>query len=115
MTAGAASAELLHMLETAGPFGAGHPEPVFAFPSHRVTFADTVGKGHVRLTLADGGGSTLKAIAFKAADTPLGQAILGARGSALHVAGALSLDTWQGQERVQLRVIDVADPQRSRL
>ncbi|MBC2859374.1 single-stranded-DNA-specific exonuclease RecJ [Stappia sp. 28M-7] len=115
MTAGAASADLLHMLETAGPFGAGHPEPVFAFPSHRVTFADTVGKGHVRLTLADGGGSTLKAIAFKAADTPLGQAILGARGSALHVAGALSLDTWQGQERVQLRVIDVADPQRSRL
>ena len=73
-----------------------------------------VGKGHVRLTLGDGGGGSLKAIAFKAADTPLGQAILEARGAPLHVAGSLSIDSWQGRERVQLRVIDVADPRKVR-
>lgn len=114
LTAGAATVELIHALEQAGPFGAGHPEPVFAFPSHRISYADVVGKGHVRLTLGDGGGGSLKAIAFKAADTPLGQAILEARGAPLHVAGSLSIDSWQGRERVQLRVIDVADPRKVR-
>jgi single-stranded-DNA-specific exonuclease len=114
LTASAASVELIHALEQAGPFGAGHPEPVFAFPSHRISYADVVGKGHVRLTLGDGGGGSLKAIAFKAADTPLGQAILEARGAPLHVAGSLSIDSWQGRERVQLRVIDVADPRKVR-
>ena len=74
-------------------------------PSHRVKFADVVGKGHVRLTLGDGGGGSLKAIAFKAADTPLGAFLMEKRGETVHVAGALSLDTWQGRESVQLRVL----------
>ncbi|MBC00417.1 MAG: single-stranded-DNA-specific exonuclease RecJ [Rhodobacteraceae bacterium] len=115
LTASAASTDLVHALEQAGPFGAGHPEPVFALPSHRVSYADTVGKGHVRLTLADGGGGSLKAIAFKAADTPLGKMLLEKRGDPLHVAGCLSLDTWQGRERVQFRVLDAADPRLSRM
>uniref|UniRef100_UPI003BAB3F74 single-stranded-DNA-specific exonuclease RecJ n=1 Tax=Stappia sp. TaxID=1870903 RepID=UPI003BAB3F74 len=115
LTASAASVSLLHELEKAGPFGAGHSEPVFALPSHRVKFADVVGKGHVRLTLGDGGGGSLKAIAFKAADTPLGAFLMEKRGETVHVAGALSLDTWQGRESVQLRVLDAADPRKSRL
>jgi single-stranded-DNA-specific exonuclease len=115
LTASAASTDLVHALEQAGPFGAGHPEPVFALPSHRVSYADTVGKGHVRLTLADGGGGSLKAIAFKAAETPLGKMLLEKRGDPLHVAGCLSLDTWQGRDRVQFRVLDAADPRQSRM
>jgi len=30
------------------------------------------------------------------------------RGRAVHVAGTLSVDRWQGNERIQLRMIDVA-------
>ncbi len=110
LTAGGATLDLMRMLEQAGPYGAGHAEPLFAFPSHRIAFADVVGNGHVRLTLSSGGGDGLKAIAFKAADTALGRLILSKRGQSLHVAGCLSVDTWQGNERVQLRVIDAADP-----
>lgn len=115
LTASAATVELLRALERAGPFGAGHAEPVFALPSHAVRYADPVGNGHVRLTLADGGGGTLKAIAFKAADTPLGRFLLEKRGETIHAAGALSLDTWQGRESVQFRVLDAADPRKSRV
>lgn len=114
LTASAASVDLLHLLEDAGPFGAGHSEPVFAFPAHRVKFADVVGKGHVRLTLGDGAGGSLKAIAFKAEQTPLGELLLSKRGQTLHLAGSLSLDTWQGREQVQVRVIDAADPRTCR-
>ncbi len=110
MTASGATAEMIEMIERAGPFGAGHPEPVFAFPAHRVAYAETVGNGHVRFSLSTGAGPTLKAIAFKAADAPLGRAILAGRGMPLHVAGTLSVDQWQGRRQPSLKVIDIAEP-----
>lgn len=110
LTATGATVSLVETLERAGPYGAGQPEPLFVFPAHRIAFADEVGQGHVRLSLASGDGTTLKAIAFRAAAEPIGRAILAARGHSLHVVGALGLDHWQGDARVQLRVVDVAEP-----
>ncbi|MDK9695199.1 MAG: single-stranded-DNA-specific exonuclease RecJ [Siculibacillus sp.] len=110
MTAAAAAVELVETLEKAGPYGSGRPEPLFAFPAHRVAFADEVGNGHVRVSLASGDGTTLKAIAFRAASEPIGRTILAARGRPLHVVGALGLDHWQGDARVQLRIVDVCEP-----
>ena len=40
----------------------------------------------------------------------LGNALTQNRGQPLHVAGSLAVDRWQGTERVQLRVLDVAVP-----
>ena len=40
----------------------------------------------------------------------LGNALVANRGQQLHVAGSLSVDRYQGAERVQFRVIDVALP-----
>ncbi|WP_298965218.1 single-stranded-DNA-specific exonuclease RecJ [uncultured Roseibium sp.] len=115
LTATGATLDLLELLERAGPYGAGHSEPVFAFPAHRVSFADVVGNGHVRATLASGDGTALKAICFKAEDKPHGRMLLENRGRNLHVAGSLSIDTWQGTPKVQLRILDVADPQKTRV
>ncbi|EFO29711.1 single-stranded-DNA-specific exonuclease RecJ [Roseibium sp. TrichSKD4] len=114
LTATGANLDLMNMLEKAGPYGAGHSEPVFVFPTHRVSFADVVGKGHVRASLASSDGAKIKAISFKAEDKPHGKALLEKRGQSVHVAGSLSVDTWQGTPRVQLRILDVADPQTSR-
>src|SRR5580704_16079406 len=36
LTANAATPELVHRLEAAGPYGAGAPEPLFALPRHRL-------------------------------------------------------------------------------
>jgi single-stranded-DNA-specific exonuclease len=105
-----ATISLVEELERAGPFGNANPAPVFALPAHRVAFADAVGSGHVRLTLALAGGGQMKAIAFRAAERPLGQALLAARGRPLHVAGTLDIDTWNGSAHPQLRVIDAAEP-----
>lgn len=112
LTARGATAAFVHEVEKAGPFGAGNPTPVFAFPVHQVRYAEIVGAGgHVRLTLASGDGASLKAIAFRAAGTALGDALLKAReGQRLHICGTLNIDHWQGRETVQLRVIDAALP-----
>ncbi len=115
LTATGASLDLLEKLEKAGPYGAGHSEPVFAFPSHRISFADVVGKGHVRASITSSDGTALKAISFKADDKSHGKMLLEGRGGHFHVAGMLSIDTWQGSPKVQLRIVDVADPKKTRL
>jgi single-stranded-DNA-specific exonuclease len=67
-----------------------------------------VGQAHVRVRFKSGEGATINAIAFRAAGQNLGDALLKNRGQKVHVAGTLALDRWQGRERVQLRIIDVA-------
>ncbi|WP_321339530.1 single-stranded-DNA-specific exonuclease RecJ [uncultured Cohaesibacter sp.] len=110
LTATGATEELVRTLEKAGPYGAGNPEPIFVFPSHKIAFADVVGQGgHVRCTLSNSSGGKLKAICFRAAEEPIGKLLLENRGSSLHVAGSLSLDYWQGRPTVQLRIIDAAE------
>lgn len=110
LTAGGARPELLAAIARAGPFGSGHPEPVFAFARHRLVDLKEVGSGHLRLKLRGGDGATLNAVAFRAAGQPLGQALTKALGADLHVAGTLCLDRWGGAERVELRICDVATP-----
>ncbi|MCR6672894.1 single-stranded-DNA-specific exonuclease RecJ [Devosia ginsengisoli] len=111
LTARGASLDLVHDLERAGPYGSGNPSPVFAFPAHRARFAQVVGKGgHVSFTLASEDGARLKAIAFRAASTAIGDALLRDADSAFHFAGALSIDHYQGREQVQFRLTDLARP-----
>jgi single-stranded-DNA-specific exonuclease len=101
---------MIELVERAGPFGTGHPEPVFAFPAHRISYVETVGNGHVRLSLSTDDGVNLKAIAFRAAGGPLGTALLAARGRPLHLAGVLTIDQWQSRRQPSLRILDAAEP-----
>jgi single-stranded-DNA-specific exonuclease len=109
LTAEAAQGELLTQLDALAPFGAANPEPRFAFPAVRVQFVETVGSGHLRLRVVDAlGGSAVSAIAFRAAETPVGRLIAEAKGRTLHLAGHLRRDTWRGGDAVQLIVDDAA-------
>jgi single-stranded-DNA-specific exonuclease len=103
--------ELAATLNRAGPFGAGNPEPVLALPSHQLVCADEVGEGHLRVRFKSGDGAIVNGIAFRSIGQKLGNALLAHRGQSLHVAGSLAVDRWQGSERVQFRVQDVAVPE----
>jgi single-stranded-DNA-specific exonuclease len=108
VTAAGASVAMLTDVARAGPFGAGQPDPVFALPSHTIAYAEEVGQAHVRVRLRAGDGTMINAIAFRAAGKPLGQALIANRGRTMHAAGTLSIDRWNGEERVQLRLMDLA-------
>jgi single-stranded-DNA-specific exonuclease len=110
VTARAVTTDFVATLNRAGPFGAGNPEPLIALPSHQLVYADEVGQAHLRLRFKSGDGSFVNAIAFRSVGQKLGNALVENRGQMLHVAGSLTVDRWQGSERVQMRVADVAVP-----
>ncbi|MDA0217972.1 MAG: single-stranded-DNA-specific exonuclease RecJ [Proteobacteria bacterium] len=111
LAVGAANVALLSAIERLGPFGVGNAEPRFVVSGARVVRADVVGADHVRCILAGGDGARLKAIAFRAAGEPLGQALTAGTGRELHLAGKLRMDRWQGAERAQLIIEDAAPAQ----
>jgi single-stranded-DNA-specific exonuclease len=96
----AATPELAQMVERLAPFGSGNPEPRFAVTDLRVVRGEVVGDG-----------TRLKAIAFRSADGPLGQALLSGGGAPFHLAGNLRPDNWQDREGAQLIVDDGAPAQ----
>lgn len=103
---GAATPELLDAMTEVGPYGAGWPDPVFAFADVRPYAAAPVGTGHVRLMLEDQSGQRIKAIAFRALNTPLGDALMGRR--PLHAVVRLKKDDWRGGNAVDCEIIDAS-------
>jgi single-stranded-DNA-specific exonuclease len=105
---GAATPELIDMLEQAGPFGAGAAAPRFAFPDMQIAFAKRVGSAHLKLSFGDGLGARIDAICFGAFDGPLGAALEQHGGARFHLAGRLEINEWGGRRSVQLRLEDAA-------
>lgn len=111
LTPSAVTDSLIDLIERAGPYGQGNPQPRFAFPAHRVKYVKPVGAAHIRCVLEAGDGSRLDAVAFRAAGQPLGELLTAAAGGMpVHVTGHLRRDTWGGRNRIELQIEDAADP-----
>jgi single-stranded-DNA-specific exonuclease len=103
-----ARVDLVNLLQRQlGPFGQEAPEPLFLFQNVRIHSADVVGEAHVRVMISDWeGGSRMKAMAFRAVGTPLGEAFLKRGTAAFNVLGILKIDTWGGNEKVEMHIRD---------
>ncbi|HEX8215544.1 MAG TPA: single-stranded-DNA-specific exonuclease RecJ [Allosphingosinicella sp.] len=100
---------LCDAMEAGGPYGAGWPAPRVAAGPVRIVKADVVGSGHLRLIVAGDDGRRLKAIAFRMADSALGQAMLAAPSHRkLWVAGRLKRDDWGDRPSAELHLEDAA-------
>ena len=105
----AATRPLFEQFEQLAPFGPANPEPMFAMEHVTVREAAAMNGGHVRCRLVGADGASVRAIAWRCADLPAGQALLAGAGG-LAVAGRLKADDWNGRRGVQLEIEDVADP-----
>ncbi|MEP2235342.1 MAG: single-stranded-DNA-specific exonuclease RecJ [Alteripontixanthobacter sp.] len=109
LAAGGMTPELVTTLEAAGPYGVGWPGPRVAVGPVHLVKADIVGTDHVRLIAAGGDGRSFKAIAFRAAETDMGQALLhAARGRKLWLAGRAKIDDWGSRPAAELHLEDAA-------
>lgn len=102
-----ANLDLAEKFQNIEPFGAGNPEPRIVIENVKIIRPSVIGSGHVRCYLGSDGDGSLKAIAFRAADTAVGAAMLQAKGERFHVAGQLRKDIWQGNASVQFIIEDM--------
>ncbi|HEX8415015.1 MAG TPA: single-stranded-DNA-specific exonuclease RecJ, partial [Sphingomicrobium sp.] len=106
---GGVNPALVESLEVGGPYGMGWPSPRIAAGPVRVVKADIVGNGHVRAIVAGDDGRSLKAMAFRSAETALGQALLGAAPHRrLWLAGRAKIDDWASRPAAELHLDDAA-------
>lgn len=106
---GGLTPELVEALDSAGPYGVGWPGPRVAVGPVQLVRADIVGKDHVRIIASGPDGRSFKGIAFRIAETELGQALLhGSRGRKLWLAGRVKIDDWGDVPKAELHLEDAA-------
>lgn len=98
LSAGEITLELAELIGKLSPFGMGNPEPVFMLRKAAVVDHRIVKEHHLKLRIA-AGGRVLEAIGFNMAQgKPLPKT--------LDVAFSLEVNSWNGRQRIQLRLRD---------
>jgi single-stranded-DNA-specific exonuclease len=95
-------------LNRLAPFGRANPEPRLLLTAAKLHQVRRIGENHLDCWLADDSGARVRAVAFRIADQPLGQALLAAGDRAFHLAGRLKIDEWQGRRRAGFQIEDAA-------
>ena len=106
---GGLTPDLVDTLDRAGPYGVGWPGPRVAVGPVRIVKADIVGKDHLRVIAAGDDGRSLKAIAFRAAETEMAQTLMHrSAGRRFHLAGRAKIDDWGSRPQAELHLEDAA-------
>lgn len=106
---GGLAPSLVETMESAGPFGVGWPGPRIAVGPVRMVKADLVGTDHVRIIARGDDGASIKAIAFRAAGSEMGQTLLRAtHHRKLWLAGRARIDDWSSRPQAELHIEDAA-------
>ena len=106
---GGLTPDLVEALDGGGPYGVGWPGPRVAVGPVRLVKCDIVGNDHVRIIASGDDGKSFKGIAFRAAESEMGQALLHAsRGRRLWLAGRVKIDDWGARPAAELHLEDAA-------
>ncbi len=97
---------LAEQLDLLAPYGEGNLEPTFIIPNVTLNYVNLLKNGHIGCSLVNTAGQRIGAIAFKVADTDLGQTFLSATGENFHILGTIKKDVWNGRQKVQIQILD---------
>ena len=100
--------EFVKSLKVLAPFGEGNEEPLFVLQNVRIAFCNLLKNGHIGCTLSNEAGMTMRAIAFRAADTEMGRQMLSSHGDTFFdIVVTLHFEVWRGTERIQIHIVDM--------
>lgn len=99
---------LLEILDRVAPFGSDNPSPTVAVPDLRLTYADRLRGGHVRCTFEDMMGNRLNAMAFRADQTGLEDALFARNPERFHALGTVKRNVFRGRESADFHLVDLA-------
>ena len=98
---------LIDALDRIGPFGQGHPDPLFALMDVGVSYSKLVKDEHVRFTLEDARGARIGGIAFRAMKSAIGEALMKREG-VFHAAVRLKRNEYNGSTSAEVEIVDLA-------
>jgi len=106
---GGVAGALCDALDAAGPYGAGWPGPRVAAGPAKLLKVGIVGDGHVRGIASGDDGKSFRWIAFRSAESELGQALLASPGDQRWwLAGTIRRDEWTGGNAAEMHLEDAA-------
>jgi len=106
---GGVAGALCDALDAAGPYGAGWPGPRVAAGPAKLLKVGIVGDGHVRGIASGDDGKSFRWIAFRSAETELGQALLASPADQKWwLAGTIRRDEWTGGNAAEMHLEDAA-------
>ncbi len=100
--------EFYDKVNVLSPFGSGNPEPRFIIENLKPVNSKIVGDKHIKSVLIGSEGTSVKTIAFNAADNELGAYLLKKNNKTFNIAGKLSLNEWRGQKNVEFIIDDIS-------
>ena len=100
--------EFYNKINVLSPFGSGNPEPKFVIEDLKSVNSKVVGEKHIKSVLIGPEGSSVKTIAFNAANSEVGVYLLKNNNKKFNIAGKLSLNEWRGQKNVEFIIDDIS-------
>ncbi|MFK8040449.1 MAG: single-stranded-DNA-specific exonuclease RecJ [Rickettsiaceae bacterium] len=101
---------LIDELQTLEPYGQANLEPIFKFSNLFVLKANAIQSKHISCLLSpeqNSYGKSISAIAFNAFGSNISNILLSKTPHTISVIAAIQKNTWQGVDKVQLRIIDL--------
>lgn len=109
LTLAGVTEDLVEKIERLGPFGQGNPSVRVVVRGVINMKPEIVGESHIRTFLKDKlGKGSVSAIAFRAVDSKLGEALFATRGKLLDIACQMKINEWMGKRSVNLVIEDIA-------
>ncbi len=98
------------LLQKAGPFGPGNPEPIFLLEDVHIEDVAILKEKHVRLSLrSPARGKWIKIMGFNQVEEEVGRLVLGGM-KHCHMAVRVVMNEWQGRQTAELHLVDLACP-----
>jgi single-stranded-DNA-specific exonuclease len=102
--------DIIKLIEKIGPFGSNSHEPRFMIKDCYLLKINILANVHLSCILGHESvlkASTIKATAFRAIDSELGNFLVNARGKKFSVIGYLRINRWNGMERPEMIIEDI--------
>ena len=97
-----------HEVNCLAPFGSGNSEPKFVIENTKVISSNIVAYNHIMCVLSGKDGSTFKAFAWNAKNSPLEPFLNKKNRKRINIAGKMRLNEWRGKKNIQFMIEDIS-------
>ena len=100
--------EFFQEVNCLAPFGSGNSEPKFVIENIKVVSSNIIGNNHIKSILSGKDGSTFKAFAWNAKNSPLEPFLNKKNKKKINIAGKMRLNEWKGKRNIEFLIEDIS-------